>query len=93
MLRFPGSYPLFTIVITALFAHVVRALHALAPRALLDRDGRRGLVRVAGALLSLGCTALRDGHVLVLVECRAYQETITEAGRGLTAELPNGFRL
>ncbi len=34
----------------------------LTLRAILDRDRGSGLVRVAGALLPLGGTALRDGH-------------------------------
>jgi hypothetical protein len=61
-LRFPGCYSLFTIVVSAFFADVVRALHALAARTLLDRDSRSCLVRVACALFSLGCTALWNGH-------------------------------
>ena len=62
VLRFPGRYSLFTIVVTALFADVMRTLHALAARALLDRNCRSCLVRVACTLFSLGCTALWDGH-------------------------------
>ena len=59
---FPGCYSLLAGVVAALAAHVVRALHRLAARALLERDRGRGLVRVAGALLSLRGSSLRDGH-------------------------------
>ncbi len=61
-LGFPGCYSLLTGVVAALGAHVVRPLHRLAARTRLDDDGGRGLVRVAGALLSLGGSSLRDGH-------------------------------
>ena len=41
----------------------MRAFHCLAAGTLLNRNRRRDLVRVAGALFPLGCSALRNGHV------------------------------
>src|SRR5205823_851586 len=61
-LRFPGFYSLFARVVTALFADMMRTLHALTARTLLNDDCRRNLVGVARALLSLGGASLRDGH-------------------------------
>src|SRR5215216_6274174 len=56
-------YPLLAVVIPTLGADMMRTLHRLATRTLLDRDSGRSLVRVARALLSLGGTSLRDGHI------------------------------
>ena len=57
-----SGYSLLTRVVPALRADVVGPLHRLTARTLLDRNRGRCLVRVAGALLSLRCSALRDGH-------------------------------
>src|SRR5687767_2623146 len=43
---------------------MMRASHALAAGTLLNDDGRRGLVRVARALLSFRGASLRDGHCI-----------------------------
>src|ERR1041385_2361575 len=56
-------YPLLPVVIPTLGADMMRTLHRLATRTLLDCDGGRRLVGVARALLSLGGTSLRDGHI------------------------------
>src|SRR6185503_10656401 len=56
-------YPLLAVVVPTLGADVMRTLHRLATRTFLDRDGGRRLVGVARALLSLGGTSLRDGHI------------------------------
>src|SRR4051812_42766538 len=56
-------YPLLAVVIPTLGADVMRTLHRLATRTLLDRDRGRALMRVARALLSLGGTSLRNGHI------------------------------
>src|SRR3569833_4162470 len=61
-LGFLGFDPLDSAVIAALGADTMRTLHALATWTALDGDCRRFLVSVAGALLPLGCAALRDGH-------------------------------
>jgi hypothetical protein len=61
-LGFLGFDPLDSAVIAALGADTMRTLHALATRTALDGDCRRFLVCIAGALLPLGCAALRDGH-------------------------------
>src|SRR6185503_11885485 len=55
-------YSLFARVVSALLADMMRSLHALTARTLLDDDGGRRLVGVARALLSFRCTSLRDGH-------------------------------
>src|SRR5688572_16283813 len=60
-------YPLLAVVVSALLAHVVRALHCLAARTRLDGHGLRLLVRVARALLPLGGASFRDGHFLCSV--------------------------
>src|SRR4051812_4675752 len=62
-------YSLFARVVSALFADMMRTLHALAAWTLLDDDGGRDLVGVARALLSLGGTSLRDGHWFCSLEC------------------------
>jgi hypothetical protein len=61
-LGFLGFDPLLAGVVPALAAYAMRALGGATLGALLDDDGGRRLVRVAGALLTLGCTSLRDGH-------------------------------
>src|SRR2546423_7720740 len=61
--RFLGCYPLLAIVIPALSTDVVRTLHRLTARTLLDRDRRRGLVRVSRAFFSLRGTSLWYGHM------------------------------
>src|SRR3954467_12440305 len=60
---FLGCYPLLAAVVPALGADMMGTLHRLATRALLDRDCRSRLVRVAGALLTLRGTSLWDGHI------------------------------
>src|SRR5256885_13625252 len=59
-LRFLWLYSLFARVVPALFADMMRTLHALAARTLLNHDRGCGLVGVARALLSLRCASLWD---------------------------------
>src|SRR3982751_2862436 len=68
-LRFLRLYSLFARVVPTLFADMMRALHALAARTLLNDDRGRDLVCVACALLSLGCASLRDGHWFSSLRC------------------------
>src|ERR1044072_7733469 len=56
-------YPLLAVVIPTFGADVMRTLHRLATRTLLDRDGGCRLVGVARALLSLCGTSFRNGHL------------------------------
>src|ERR1043165_2954871 len=71
-------YPLLAVVIATLGADMMRTLHRLATRALLDRDRGRRLVGVARALLSLRGTSLRDGHIR-----RSEEHTSELQSRGL----------
>src|SRR6185437_1773312 len=70
-LRFLRLYSLFTCVVPTLLADMMRTLHALAARTLLNDDCRRDFVGVTRALLTLRCASLWDGHVssLVLLTC------------------------
>src|ERR1700681_2489197 len=63
-LRFLRFYSLFAIVVSALETDMMRTPHALAAGTLLYDDGRRNLVRVARAFLSLRCASLWDGHCI-----------------------------
>src|SRR3954465_8389560 len=56
-------YPLLAVVVTTLGTDMMRTLHCLATRTLLDRDRRSSLVRVTRALLSLRGTSFRNGHI------------------------------
>src|ERR1700738_526016 len=65
-LRFLRFYSLFAVVVSALCTDMMRAPHSLAAGTLLNDDGRRDLVRITRALLSLGGASLRDSHFLFL---------------------------
>jgi hypothetical protein len=80
-LGFPSCYSLLPVIVAAFAAHVVRTTHRLTARARLNDDGGGDLVRVAGALLPLGGSALRDGHG---IELRRKVEPLV----GLTADFP-----
>src|SRR6202165_752924 len=61
-LCFLRFYSLFAVVVSALCTDMMRAPHGLAAGTLLNDDGRRDLMGVARALLSLGGASLRDSH-------------------------------
>jgi hypothetical protein len=61
-LGFPGCYSLLSAIVAAFAADMVRTTHRLTAWARLNDDRGCGLVRVAGALLPLRGSALRDGH-------------------------------
>ena len=69
-LCFLGGDSLFAAVVAAFLTHVMRTLHGLTLRALLNDDRRRTLRSVAKTFALLRITAFGDGHGTTRAEVR-----------------------